>query len=114
MSAPGSVSSSGPSSDAAETLSALRQQIDTLDQQLVLLLNQRATLSMNIGRTKRRLAATSTTTTQMDIYAKPAANTVFVPAREMDIYEKASATPCMSNATQLRHGHVTTDQDSSY
>lgn len=59
-------------------LNDLRQTIDSVDQQLVSLLNERARTSLLIGRAKR-LA-------QGDINPNP--NTIFVPNREIDIYEK--------------------------
>ncbi|KAL7754451.1 prephenate dehydratase [Sorochytrium milnesiophthora] len=90
-------------------LADLRKRIDHVDQQLVALLNERATLAINIGVAKRQTADArmDTDSGNAGADAAPASGSatntaaeVYVPRREREIYERV---------TQLNHGPLTNE-----
>ncbi|KAJ3218143.1 hypothetical protein HDU67_006547 [Dinochytrium kinnereticum] len=75
-------------------LPALRNRIDTLDNQLVKLLNERAQVSINIGLVKKGAANAQ----------QEGPSHVHVPAREIAVYDKVEAV-----IRKLNHGPLTNE-----
>jgi chorismate mutase len=83
-------------------LGSLRQKIDSIDSKLVTLLNDRATVSINIGLAKRKLDATTVvddSTVSSSTGGSESRSTddnddgrhFHIPAREKAVYERASS-----------------------
>ncbi|KAG9290928.1 hypothetical protein G9A89_011078 [Geosiphon pyriformis] len=67
----------------------LRQQIDSIDTKLVSLLNERARVSLNIGKTKKTLDTSSSSSSSIQRETtKEQENHVYAPGREKQIFEK--------------------------